>query len=93
MLTTWRLEPVLDGVVEVVAGEEIRVKRLRAARGYDDAEARGRIRGQKLPKVSGARRHWRIENEGDRARLVARADEVWEEIVSLAPADGGRGEA
>ena len=88
MLTTWRLEAELDGVVEVVAGEEIRVKRLRAARGYDDAEARSRIRGQKLPKITGARRHWRIENEGDRARLVARADEVWAEIVSLAPADG-----
>ena len=88
MLTTWRLEGELDGVVEVVAGEEIRVKRLRAARGYDDAEARGRIRGQKLPKITGARRHWRIENEGDRARLVARADEVWAEIVSLAPTDG-----
>ena len=87
MLTTWRLEPELDGVVEVVAGEDVRVKRIRAARGYDDAEARSRIRGQKLPKVGGARRHWRIENEGDRARLLARADEVWEEIVSLAPAD------
>ena len=87
MLTTWRLEPELDGVVEVVAGEDVRVKRLRAARGYDDAEARGRTRGQKLPPVTRARRHWRIENEGDRARLVARADEVWEEIVSLAPAD------
>jgi dephospho-CoA kinase len=87
MITTWKLEPELDGVVEVVAPEDVRVKRLRAARGYDDAEARGRIRGQKLPPVRGARRHWRIENEGDRARLLARADEVWEEIVSLAAAD------
>lgn len=87
MITTWRLEPELDGVVEVVAPEDLRVKRLRAARGYDDTEARGRIRGQKLPPVRGARRHWRIENEGDRARLLARADEVWEEIVSLAAAD------
>jgi dephospho-CoA kinase len=87
MITTWRLEPELDGVVEVVAPEDLRVKRLRAARGYDDAEARGRIRGQKLPPVRGARRHWRIENDEDRARLLARADEVWDEIVSLAAAD------
>lgn len=87
MLTTWRLEPELDGVVEVVAPEEVRVRRLRAARGYADAEARGRIRGQVLPPVRGARRHWRIENEGDRARLLARADEIWEEIVSLDPAN------
>ncbi|HET9253486.1 MAG TPA: dephospho-CoA kinase [Candidatus Eisenbacteria bacterium] len=87
MLTTWKLEPELDGVVEIVASEDSRVRRIRAARGYDDAEARSRIRGQKLPPVRGARRHWLIENEGDRARLVARADEVWEEIVSLATAD------
>lgn len=87
MLTTWKLEPELDGVVEVVAVEEARVRRLRAARGYDDVEARSRVRGQKLPKVRGARRLWRIENDGDRARLLARADEVWEEIVSLAAAE------
>ena len=87
MLTTWRLEPELDGVVEVVADEDTRVKRIRAARGFDEAEARGRIRGQKLPKVMGARRHWRIENIEDRAKLVSRADEIWEEIQSLDAAD------
>jgi dephospho-CoA kinase len=87
MLTTWRLESELDGVVEVVADEESRVKRIRAARGFDEAEARGRTRGQKLPPVRGARRHWRIENIGDRARLLARADEIWEEILSLDAAD------
>lgn len=87
MLTTWRLEPELDGVVEVVADEETRVKRIRAARGFDETEARGRIRGQKLPNVTGARRHWRIENMGDRAKLVNRADEIWEEIQSLDAAD------
>jgi len=90
MLTSWRLEPELDGVVEVIADEESRVKRLRAARGYDDAEARGRVRGQKLPPVRGARRHWRIENTGDRAKLVARADEIWEEIQGLSAADAAR---
>jgi dephospho-CoA kinase len=83
MLTYWRLEPELDGVVEVVAPDEVRIKRLRLARGYADAEARERIRGQKLPPVRGARRHWRIENHGDRAELNQRADTVWEEITSL----------
>jgi dephospho-CoA kinase len=86
MLTTWNLESELDGVVEVVAPEDARVRRLRAARGYEDAEARGRVRGQNLPRVRGARRLWRIENEGDRGKLLARADEIWEEIVSLADA-------
>ncbi|HZV91165.1 MAG TPA: dephospho-CoA kinase, partial [Candidatus Nitrosocosmicus sp.] len=74
MLTTWRLEPELDGVIEVVASEDERARRLRAARSFSDLEARGRVQGQKLPPVRGARRLWKVENAGDRAALVARAD-------------------
>lgn len=88
MLTTWRLEPELDGVVEVVASEDARARRLRAARAFSDEEARGRIQGQKLPPVRGARRHWKVENAGDKAQLLARADEIWQEIQSLAEAIG-----
>src|SRR5437899_768127 len=40
LLPLWRLEPELDGVVEVVASEEARVRRIRAARGFSDQEAR-----------------------------------------------------
>ena len=88
MLTTWRLEPELDGVVEVVAPEDARARRLRAARAFSDEEARSRIQGQKIPAVRGARRHWKVENAGDKAQLLARADEIWEEIQSLAEAIG-----
>jgi len=80
---TWRLEPELDGVIEVVASEDVRVRRIRAARGFTDQEARERIQGQKLPPIRGARRQWRIENEGDRTELHRRADAIWEEIESL----------
>ncbi len=83
MLTTWRLEPALDGVIEVVASEDTRVRRLRSARGFSDSEARERVRGQRLPPVRGARREWLIENEGDRADLMRRADAIWEEIESM----------
>ena len=83
LLSVWRLEPELDGVVEVVASEETRVRRIRGARGFSDPEARERIVGQRLPPIRGARRQWRIENEGDRAELVRRADAVWDEIESL----------
>jgi dephospho-CoA kinase len=86
MLTTWRLEPELDGVIEVVASEDERARRLRAARSFSDLEARGRIQGQKLPPVRGARRLWKVENAGDRAALVARADAIWDEIQSLSEA-------
>lgn len=88
MLTTWRLEPELDGVVEVVASEDTRARRLRSARAFSDEEARGRIQGQKIPPVRGARRHWKVENAGDKAQLLARADEIWQEIQSLAEAIG-----
>jgi dephospho-CoA kinase len=88
MLTTWRLEPELDGVVEVVASEDARARRLRAARAFSDEEARARIQGQKIPAVRGARRHWKVENAGDKAQLLARADEIWNEIQSLAEAIG-----
>jgi len=86
MLTTWRLEPELDGVIEVVASEDERARRLRAARSFSDLEARGRVQGQKLPPVRGARRLWKVENAGDRAALVARADAIWDEIQSLSEA-------
>jgi dephospho-CoA kinase len=95
MLTTWALEPALDGVVEVIASEETRVRRVRAARGFTDQEARERIRGQRLPPVRGARRLWRLENEGDPADLERKADLIWEEIESMlrtgssGPADEG----
>ena len=83
LLTYWRLEAELDGVVEVVAPEEARIRRLKLARGFSDAESRERIQGQRLPPVRGAKRQWRIENNGDRTELVRRADAVWDEIESL----------
>jgi dephospho-CoA kinase len=83
LLTTWRLEPELDGVVEVSAEEASRVARLRASRGGTDAEARARIRGQHLPPVAGARRHWFLRNDGDRADLRRGAEEIWREIERL----------
>jgi dephospho-CoA kinase len=84
LLTTWKLERELDGVVEVTAPAEMRLARLRAARGYGEEEARARILGQRLPPVAGARRHWMIENSADVASLLVRADAVWTEIEALA---------
>ena len=86
MLPSWQLEPELDGVVEVTATEAVRIARLRAARGYDEATAARRVRGQQLPPVGVARRLWRIENDGDFAALLRSADQAWGEIESLAAA-------
>lgn len=86
MLTTWRLEPELDGVVEVAAPERDRIARLREARGFSERDAAARVHGQALPAVRDARRRWRIENDGSTAALLERADEVWGEIQALAQA-------
>jgi dephospho-CoA kinase len=83
LLSAWKLEPDLDGVVEVLAPAERRIERLAASKGFSEEEARQRVAGQKLPPVRGARRHWRIQNDGDRAALLKRAGEVWSEIERL----------
>ncbi|HEU4333169.1 MAG TPA: dephospho-CoA kinase [Candidatus Eisenbacteria bacterium] len=83
MLTTWGLEPELDGVVEVRAGESRRLERLRASRGFSEAEALERIRGQRLPPVRNAKRHWILHNDGGLAGLRRAAEELWREIASL----------
>lgn len=82
LLTTWKLEPELDGVVEVFAPVEMRLERLQK-NGFSDSDARARIEGQRLPPVHGARRYWRIDNTGTKAELNARADEIWSEIARL----------
>jgi dephospho-CoA kinase len=83
MLTVWRLEPEMDGVVEVSAPAELRLSRLRASKGFSEAEARERVGGQSLPKVRNARRHWSIENTGTPAELLAKADRVWLQVSQL----------
>ena len=54
LLSTWGIEPELDGVVEVAAPEKLRVERLRTVRGGSEAEARERIAGQDLPPLASA---------------------------------------
>lgn len=83
LLSTWGLERELDGVVEVVAPEAVRIARLKSSRGFTEAEATERIRGQSLPPLHGVRRHWRLENDGDAKALLGRADQIWNEIESL----------
>ena len=83
LIATWGLESELDGVVEVVAPEDLRVERLRRARGGSEADARERITGQSLPPLGPARALWRIENDAGPEELTRRADEVWDEIQAL----------
>lgn len=83
LLTTWEMEPELDGIVEVRAGDATRAARLVAARGFDAAQALERIQGQRLPPVRNPKRHWMIHNDGDLAALCRQAEAVWKEIARL----------
>jgi dephospho-CoA kinase len=83
LISTWKLERALDGVVLVTAPEDLRVRRLAAARGFSDEEARARVRGQMLPEISQAKRLWTIENDGSLVELESAADRVWDEIAPL----------
>jgi len=83
MLTTWGLEPELDGVVQIVAPEPARAERLRRAKGFTAEEADVRIRGQRLPEPRDSKRLWIIQNDGDLAALRRRAESVWREITAL----------
>jgi dephospho-CoA kinase len=85
LISTWGLESELDGVVEVVAAQAVRVERLRRARGSTEAEARERIAGQNLPPLGRTAAVWRIENNGDQAELMRRTDRTWDEILKLKP--------
>ena len=83
LISTWELESELDGVVEVLAPLDARLRRLQDARGGSAADARERIEGQNLPPLGPTRAYWRIENDGDPSELTRRADLVWEEIMKL----------
>jgi dephospho-CoA kinase len=83
LLSTWGLEPELDGVVEVAAAEPNRVRRLMRARGWTEAAARERVAGQRLPPLRGARKLWRIQNDADMAALIRRADRIWDEVAGM----------
>jgi dephospho-CoA kinase len=85
LLSTWGVEPELDAVVEVSAPTELRVDRLRKARGGSVADALERIEGQRLPPLSPGPVHWHIENDADEAELTRRADRVWNEVLRLKP--------
>lgn len=76
----------LDVVVVVDCDPEVALGRLVSLRGFSEADARARMAAQasRAERLEGA--DFVIDNNGDRARLVAEVDRVWEELVALARA-------
>ena len=83
LISTWGIEPELDGLVEVTTPETIRIQRLARARGFAEEVAMVRARGQSLPPLRGTCRLWRMENSGDVGALEAQVDRIWGEILRL----------
>jgi dephospho-CoA kinase len=75
-----------DAVVVVLADEETRVRRLTAARGMDEVDARARMRAQVDDDARRAAATFVLVNDGARSDLEVAVDEVYERLVAAASA-------
>lgn len=71
----------MAGVIAVLCPPEVQLARLIARSGLDEAEARRRIAAQTDDESRRAVATWVIENDADVPALMARADDVFDEIV------------
>ncbi|GAB3697474.1 dephospho-CoA kinase [Mariniluteicoccus flavus] len=71
-----------DEVVVVDVAPEVQLARLRERDGLDDEGARARVRAQASRADRLAAATIVIPNDGDRATLLRRADEVWARVVT-----------
>ena len=77
-------EDYLSGLILVLCPDNLRVERLVAHRGIDEAEARRRIAAQTPPEKKLALADWVIDNSGGIDTLHARVDEIAEELKTHA---------
>lgn len=77
-------EEYLSGLILVLCPDGLRVQRLVARRGIDEAEARRRIAAQTPPEKKLALADWVIDNSGEIDALHARVDEIAEELKTHA---------
>lgn len=73
-------EDYLSGLILVLCPDDLRVQRLVAHRGIDEAEVRRRIAAQTPPEKKLALADWVIDNSSGIAALYARVDEIAEEL-------------
>jgi dephospho-CoA kinase len=64
---------------------DVAVRRLVEHRGMDDDDARARINSQLSRDERLATATHVIDNGGDRERLVAQVDELWDQLLQLPP--------
>ncbi len=86
------LQKHFDVVVVVDVDEDTQVRRLVAARGMAEADARARIAAQASRADRLAAADLVVTNDGDLAALRARVDRLWVELAELADRNQGRGD-
>lgn len=79
------LEDRVDVIVLVDAPEAERVARLQRDRGLDEAQARAMVDAQMPASRKRPEADYIIENDGSRATLVDRAEEIWRTLESRVP--------
>jgi dephospho-CoA kinase len=88
LLTDARAKDEFDVVVVVSAPEDVRIERMVSLRGMSVEEATRRIRSQVPEEQRRALADMIIESGGTLEQTLARADEVWQELLQRAV--GGR---
>jgi dephospho-CoA kinase len=73
LMLDWHLERACDAVLAVVAPEAEQIARLRAARGWDKAEARARLAVQRTNEQFARAADATLENDGNEPALAAAA--------------------
>ena len=86
LMLQWGLERHCDAVLAVTAPEVEQVRRLRAARGWSESEARARLAAQWPDERYAAAADWTIENRGSEGELRAAAHEALRELKRRATA-------
>ncbi|MBQ9021422.1 MAG: dephospho-CoA kinase [Eggerthellaceae bacterium] len=76
------LDDLIDGIIAVVADEELRVQRA-VARGMDEADVRARMARQATDEERRAWADYVIENNGTLAALEAQVAELYDSLVSV----------
>ena len=84
LLVEKALQDGFDLVVVVLAGEDERVRRLAAARGMPEADARGRIAAQATDEQRRTVADVVLTNDGDLADLERQVDALWADLAERA---------
>jgi dephospho-CoA kinase len=84
LMLKWGLERDCDAIVAVVSPEEEQVRRLRASRGWSEAQARARLLAQGSNERFAASADWTIENRGSLDDLRKKAREAMAALLAKA---------